>query len=419
MSEFNIVWRKYNLRDNPYFIDPLTISNDKVPITVFTGRDSETKKLISLINSGSERILIIGNAGVGKTSFVNYVRARAREGRFFSPSSEIELNYVMAGQEFLVSTLSSLYREIKLQNLLLSEETMLELEQIYSLTRFLDKKNSELQSLNFGRLKELFKRTVKEIVHPRHKGIIIHYDNIDNIEETEEIPKMFGEIRDVLLTDNVTFIFVGNTFLPDDIGYQQRVRQIFYFPPIEITELGFQEIKEILNRRIEHLSISENPEIPHTEEALKILFELYSGNIRHILRSLSACVLYLAPSNNPTKIDEYLLKEILVKKVKEDYLNGLTAAEKDVLVKMLKYGGEITPTELSKITHKAVQNISSFYLARLKRKTAVEAVRKEGRNIYYSVRPEIKWWLLETEHKEKRENKVTEIIDKKLTGFMA
>jgi hypothetical protein len=48
MSEPNIIWRKYGLKDNPYFISPLTVLSEKVPINVFTGREEETQKLIKL-----------------------------------------------------------------------------------------------------------------------------------------------------------------------------------------------------------------------------------------------------------------------------------------------------------------------------------------------------------------------------------
>lgn len=429
MSELNLIWRKYGLKDNPYFIAPLTVSGEKVPIEIFTGRSEEINKLIKLISSGNERFFVVGNAGVGKTSLVNYVRSKAQEGRFFSPSNEIELNYAMSGQEFLVSTLNNIYQEVKIRNIQLSDEIQNDLERIHSLTKIMGKETDELTSLNFERLKELFKTLVKEIVHPRYKGIILHYDNLDNIKDVENIPKMFGEIRDILLTDNVTFIFVGNSFLPQDIGYNQRVRQIFYYPPINIFELDLKEIKEILEKRIKYLALSPNslPDIPHTEEALKTLFNLYNGNIRHILRSLSTCVQDLADTNNPVEINNSLLKSILVEKAKKDYLDGLTKVEKDILIKMLEHGKAITPTEISKITKKKLTNVSAVYLPKLRVKTAVEITGKEGRNVYYEVRPEVKWLLLEekketikTELKKKEyiESKAKTFIEKKLIDFL-
>ncbi len=419
MSELNIIWRKYNLKDNPYFIKPLQIGNENTSISLlFIGREQETNKLINLISSGNERIMIVGDAGVGKTSFVNYVRSKAIEGLFFSPSTEIEINYAMSCQEFLVATLNSIYREIQSKNIILSEKTMQDLESIYNLAKITT--NDSIERLSFERLSELFKRTIKEVVYPRFKGIILHYDNLDNIENVEEIASLFGEIRDILLTDKVTSIFVGNKFLPDYIGYKQRVRQIFYFPPIEIKELTYDDIKKIIDERIKYLILKENTtvEAPHTEEALKILFQLYSGNLRNILKSLSACVIEFGKSNNPIIINEAVLRKTLVEKVKRDFLTDLTQVEKEILFKMLDYDKQITPTEVAKLTKKTVQNISSKYLLKLRQKTAVEIIGKEGRNVYYQVRPEIRWIKLQKEENSNKNKEVEEFINQKLTNYI-
>lgn len=419
MSEMNIIWRKYNLKDNPYFIKPLQIETENPLISLlFIGRQEETKKLINLISAGNERIMIVGNAGVGKTSFVNYVRNKAREGLFFSPVSEIEINYAMSSQEFVVATLNAIYREIQSQNINLSEGTMQDLEKIYSLAQITT--NDSIERLSFERLRELFKRTIKEVVHPRFKGVILHYDNFDNIEEVDEIAPLFGEVRDILLTDKLTSIFVGNNFLPDYIGYKQRVRQMFYFPPIEIKEFTFEDIKKIIDARIKILKSNENikTEAPHTEDALKILFQLYFGNLRNILNSLSACVIEFGASNNPLIINEKILRKTLVEKVKKDFLMHLTTVEKEILLKMLDYDKPITPTEVAKLTKKTVQNISSKYLVKLRQKTAVEIVGKEGRNVYYAIRPEIRWIKLQKDEDPNKNKRVDEFISKKLTDYL-
>ncbi len=417
MSELNIVWRKYNLKDDPYFIRPLEIENERTAISLlFIGREKEKEDILNKMSSGRGSILVVGDAGVGKTSFVNYIRSKSREGQFFSPSTEIEINYAMSCQEFLVATLNAIYREAKTLNIFLSSEITEDLENIYDLSKITT--NDAIDRLSYERLKELFLRTVREVVHPRHKGIILHYDNLDNIEDTDEIPLMFGEIRDLLIADNVITIFVGNKFLPDYIGYKRRIRDAIHFPPIEIKGFTLDDTKQILKQRIDYLTMDNRikPETPHTEEAINILFYLYDGNLRSILRSLSKCVLEHGKSNNPLVIDENTLRKTLVENVKKDYLNDLTTVEKKVLLKMLEYNNPITPTELSKMTKIRLQNISSKYLLKLRQKTAIEIVGKEGRNVYYQIRPEIKWLRLEDVKKEES-NKAKEFMDKKLTDY--
>ena len=122
----------------------------------------------------------------------------------------------------------------------------------------------------------------------------------------------------------------------------------------------------------------------------------------------------------PVQINESLLKKILSKKVKSDYLEDLTTVEKGILLKMLEYGKPITPTEISKITKKKLTNISALYLPKLRRKTAIEIIGREGRNIYYEVRPEIRWLLLEEKNVlESNDMQIKDFIEKKLTEYVA
>jgi len=86
MSLFNLSWRKYNLKENPYFQEPLAISDGKIPMSAFIGRKKEILNIKKMIEIGEGRFLIIGDSGVGKTTFVNYVRANAPNKKFFTPS---------------------------------------------------------------------------------------------------------------------------------------------------------------------------------------------------------------------------------------------------------------------------------------------------------------------------------------------
>jgi Cdc6-like AAA superfamily ATPase len=397
MSLFNIVWSKYNLRDNPYFQEPLTISDGKIPISSFVGRKKECEEIIKMISLGEGRFLVTGDAGVGKTTLLNYVRAKARDGNFFSPEEEIELNRHMPKQEFVLVTLEAILKEIKREKLTISEGLMKTLEDVCDINSIYDFSSEEaLMRLNYEKLKGIFKQTIKEVRDPRYKGIILHYDNLDNIKNPEEIESMFGELRDLFYTSNVSFFFVGNKFLPMDIGNNPRVKQIFNMSPVSIEELTFEDTNKILNERVKFLKKENNLDgiCPHSKETLRILFELHGGNLRETLKSLSACVCDMASSNQPTIIKAELMKEILTKKI-EEKLRGLTATDRGILKAMLRQGVSMTPTDVSKVTGKKVQNISSKYLPKLMRKLTIEIEGKEGRNIFYMVCPEVKWWNLE------------------------
>ena len=65
----------------------------------------------------------------------------------------------------------------------------------------------------------------------------------------------------------------------------------------------------------------------------------------------------------------------------------------------------ITPTELAKKTGKSVQNISSKYIPYFINLGAVKLKNIDGRNKYYEITPQIKWWRLQRTIWEKQESR--------------
>lgn len=428
MSEFNITWRRYGLKDNPYFNAPLTIEGGAIPITSFIGRKKERQELKRVIEMGSDiRFIITGEAGVGKTSLLNFIKHEASKEQFFTPSREIEINKVISGNELIINTLSVIYDEVKKRNVSLREDLRSKLEAIYELTKYgeLSYDVANITQLNKQRLIDLFREVVGNIVHPRFKSIIIHYDNLDNVDDFDGLSDLLSDVRDFLLTKNVVFIFVGDTFLPLIVNSKKRVGQIFITPPLEVSSFSYDDIKAILEERVNQLRIDESLPIviPHTEESIKLLFNLHKGNIREILNSLISCILSLQQSNVPIQITEDILRDILFKKVNEGYIKKLTTVEKEILLEMIDRD-YITPTELSKLTKKSVQNISSKYLPKLIMIGTVRLKNIEGRNKYYEITPEIKWWKLRRSEQEKMlsrmkiEKKINDLLQKSLKDFL-
>jgi len=435
MSEYNLTWRRYGLNDNPYFHRPLTLEGDIIPISSFVGRELEVRRLKAMIEIGSDvRYLIVGEAGVGKTSLLNFVRSKASQSQFFTPLKEIELNRPMKSTEFLIITISSLYEEIKRRMIKISLDIEEKLEALYRLTEITELAQGypDIANLNYGRLLNLFRELIKEIIYSkvngknveRFNGIILHYDNLDNIKDYYALFQMMGEIRDVLLTGRVVFFFVGNKYLPQIIGARENVRQVFTMPPMEVPHLSFEDIKHILEKRIDYLKTKETPIFPHTEKALKLLFNIHEGNLRDILKSLTNAIEELPPSNTPIKMEVGLMKDILFKRLEKEILSKLTDIEKEVLVSMIDRG-RITATELAKITKKSPQNVSSKYFPKLINANAIRQIGREGRNVYYEITPEVRWWKLQEKEKEGEEDykreireRASKIIETKLSEFM-
>ncbi|MDO8634564.1 MAG: hypothetical protein Q7K34_04705, partial [archaeon] len=165
--------------------------------------------------------------------------------------------------------------------------------------------------------------------------------------------------------------------------------------PVLLNPFNFEEIKKIINLRIKFLTIKEEnivtPIIPYEEETLKILFKLYSGNLRGILRSLD-CSISQTIKARPLKIDPQLLKLSLYKFAQNRFLAELNPTEIKVLNRILEKK-ETTNKLLSEYFKMKPQNISSA-LVKLRNVGAIRLSKIEGRSKYHVPSQEALWLLL-------------------------
>ena len=113
-EELDSVWSKYGLKEGPYSTSPMRLLGILPIDKVFSGRVTEVDKLKKVISSkNSTRTLIVGNFGVGKTTFSNYVRwylsLKRVDSKYLTISSEIKVQPGWNANNFLLSTLSSIY----------------------------------------------------------------------------------------------------------------------------------------------------------------------------------------------------------------------------------------------------------------------------------------------------------------------
>jgi len=112
-NETYSLWSLYGLRGNPFSPDPLQTFGGELPMTTFFGREKESKEINNTIfNNSQSRILVNGNIGIGKTTFVNNVRSKAFEKGYFTTISEIGIQHDWTAEDFMRITLSAIYTSI-------------------------------------------------------------------------------------------------------------------------------------------------------------------------------------------------------------------------------------------------------------------------------------------------------------------
>jgi hypothetical protein len=421
------IWNMYGLKHNPFSTDPLLIEEGFIPLETFVGRAEELGTLKTLFKmGGGTRIIVTGDTGVGKTSFVNYSRWEAiKTHKFFTHLREIEVKESWTPNDFIAHTLANIYNSIERQGLLdFSKEVKKKLSYLFDIIE-LKEGGVSFEVLGIGAgvnsshtintpkittelLRRLFNEVINELVRLGFRQIILHYNNLENLER-ENVIHLFIGLRDFFQNERVHFVFVGGEPFPSAIYEVDKVRSIFAYTPIELKVFTLPEINQVLKNRISVLSIPNMKVLtPYEEEVIKDLNKIHKGNIRDILNSLCIAMLGILKNNpnEPSILTKNKMREVLKNQLKETYLAKMSSVDFQVLKEILK-AGETTNSDLAKILAKKRQNISKN-LSKLKRIRAIKE-KKLGVERIITVNPDILWINLEEAEKPNRE-----IIEKKI-----
>ncbi|MCK5594376.1 MAG: winged helix-turn-helix transcriptional regulator, partial [Candidatus Aenigmarchaeota archaeon] len=243
-------------------------------------------------------------------------------------------------------------------------------------------------------LHNFFQEIVSNITDKTKHDIIIHYNNLELIPE-ENFKQLFNNLRDFFQTSNIHFIFVGNISVNSYIQSMPRISSILTDTPIHIETLNIDEIKEIIKKRFEIQKIVETKYIiPYENNALTSLFELWGGNIRHILNSLSTAVTEIT-EERAIIFDKNSLAYTLQNVLNKRYFNVLTPKAKKILLEIIQHK-EITNKNISNIFKIPPSNVSS-YLKELNEQGCIYIKDQIGKDKFWSAEPIMKWELLKIE----------------------
>lgn len=408
-----INWQQFGLKADPYDTAPL-IEGGELPLEkAFVGREREREFLEQFF--GSERgqnLAICGDVGVGKTSLANFTKFLWKYHRprlLFSFRREIEANSeLLTKRTFLLEILSSVIREIRLLEPKLLENKALDsirslidlmrtssigggvsLPQVAGVGGSLNYQRSapasQPQVVAMAHLEECF-HTLLEFIkeHPirdcRYSGLVIHVNNFDILlsdpSQKQAVIGFFNEIRDLLQTPDVYFLFLGPRYLfRDIIASQKRVKSVFYQTPLQVKPLTKTEIIEAFNGRMKLLQSEDVEQFikPVEDEVVYALYDLYEGDIRSIMAAIRDILGECADRVSTTVgLDEARALLARERWNRIEKAIGLTAEQ----MKLVRYFAEQTDPLRQKDVADAFQiaqpNVSSYYFKPLKEAGIIE-----------------------------------------------
>lgn len=417
-----VSWQQFGLKKDPYDTLPLVEGGDLPIEEAFVGREKERAFIDNLLAAEDRLCLTIcGDVGVGKTSLVNFQKfiwKYKKEKLLFSPRREIEASQrLLDKKNFIIEIIGSVLQEIKLR-----DDELLKREPLQKLIRIVDiSQTLELSlgvnilgyggSLSGGKdvvqpmqisisVLEGYLRTLLEFVVQneiggyKYSGLLVHINNFDVVMGTKEmnnaVIRFFNEIRDLLQTPQIYFVFLGpKNLYKDIIATQKRVKSIFYQTPLQIKPLIKTEIVQAFDKRMNLLQ-SENVSSftkPVEDAVIFQLYDLYGGDIRSVMGAVRDIIGQLDSSGRPLKVEEAM---VILGRLRWEEINNalsLTDGQIEMLKAIIESDNYLSQKQAATKLNKLESNVSGYYFKPLKESDIIEEKGRAGKEVFYGLTP--------------------------------
>jgi len=416
-----INWQQFGLRKNPYDTLPLIEGGDLPIEKAFVGRSSEKEFLNSLFESNDRLCLVIcGDVGVGKTSLANFhkfVWKYTKNKLLFSFRREIEANNDLLNKKnFLIEIMGSVLREIRLLDPdLLKNDLLKKISQIVDISQTMaisaggsvfgfglevgtQKVTTTPIQLSATLLEEYFISLINfiksnKIKGLKYSGLIVHVNNFDiilsNGKGKEITIGFFEEIRDILQTPDVYFLFLGpKNIFKDIISARKRVKSIFNQTPLLVNPLSKTEIVKAFEERMQLLKSDDVDSYikPIEDEVIYKIYDLYNGDMRSIMASIIDVLgQYSGKLAKPLSVNEAMLLLGKERWEKIENVMKLTTEQKTILKYLASAENFISQKEIVQMFKKAQSNVSGYYFKPLRENNIIEEKERKNKTPYYGL----------------------------------
>lgn len=330
-------WSRYGLRRNPFFQEPL---GDEAPdaelARFFIGRDRDlSRALTQLTHDQQTRVVIVGEAGVGKTTFLNQLLAQVGSGKISwlvptlppidLPAASTHVDFCLEAMRRVLDCRGRLpnrsrdakqrLRKVaeKARAALLPGQDLWEVvtRAVHGATTISPQIGGiglatqfHAPSPSAASWVPLARAALEAIVAEADSDIVIAINNAENLarDSGARAREVLRDVRDIFLVPRVHWLLVGTPDLLDRVIVPERQLAGIMQHPLHLAPLGPTEVAALLRRRYERLRAGGRPFVsPVMPEVAADLSRAFVGDLRELLRSLESAVLDLGPVQSRTQ----------------------------------------------------------------------------------------------------------------------
>jgi hypothetical protein len=303
------VWRVFGLRESPYFQDTLGSTERSYPLSLFVGREQEASTLLTAIGSSSSSRQAVGGAtGIGKTTLIQYVKARAIDAEYWAADELVPFFEHDTVERLTGRILASIYDTCLAARPMIGDHpAMRAAQQMVKVSRVQTSMSGGAGAMGFSASLSAGQtlvtpgesalldgpriiRDLLTLVRAESNGVVLHLNNLETLTEQAvgRAADLLRSLRDtVLMQKGLHVILVGTTESVTTATQTHAQLRSVVDTPIVLAPFDIAQVAELLAARYAYLRLPGATLVPPVaQSAVTALYPMFRGDLRGFLAAL-------------------------------------------------------------------------------------------------------------------------------------